>query len=77
MNRNDIEGDGIPESPWQLTTPPGSSALTTYRDPDADPPALVVQVGNTELHYHLRCIEDLHTMLLAHGDWMALGNADE
>ena len=77
MNRNDIEGDGIPASPWQLTTPPGSSALTSYRDPDADPPALVVQVGNTELRYHLRCIEDLHAMLLAHGDWMALGNADE
>lgn len=27
--------------------------------------------------YDLRCIDDLHTMLKAHGDWMALGNADE
>ena len=27
--------------------------------------------------YHLRCIEDLHTMLREHGDWMPLGNADE
>ncbi|MEZ5908102.1 MAG: hypothetical protein R3D31_04805 [Hyphomicrobiaceae bacterium] len=39
--------------------------------------ALVVQVGKTELRYHLRCIDDLHKMLKKHGDWMALGNADE
>ena len=34
-------------------------------------------VGKTVLHYDLRCIEDLHAMLVAHGDWMELGNADE
>jgi len=38
---------------------------------------LVVQVGSTQLRYHLRCIEDLHAMLKAHGDWMPLGSADE
>jgi hypothetical protein len=38
---------------------------------------LVVQVGATELRYHLRCIEDLHAMLAKRGDWMPLGNADE
>jgi len=37
----------------------------------------VVQVGSTELRYHLRCVEDLHAMLQQRGDWVALGNADE
>ena len=40
-------------------------------------PALVVQVGSTQLRYQLRCVEDLHAMLRDHGDWMPLGNADE
>ena len=47
------------------------------RDPALDPPALVVQVGKTELRYQLRCIDDLHAMLKDAGDWVALGNADE
>ena len=64
-------------APWELHTPPGTSAFTAYRDPDSDPPALVVQVGKTQLRYHLSCIEDLHRMLVEHGDWMPLGNADE
>jgi uncharacterized protein DUF6855 len=68
---------GTPSDPWTLTTPPGKSNYTAYRDEAADPPALVVNVGSTELRYHLRCIEDLHAMLNEHGDWMALGNADE
>jgi hypothetical protein len=37
----------------------------------------VVQVGKTQLRYHLSCIEDLHAMLKVHDDWMALGSADE
>jgi hypothetical protein len=48
-----------------------------HRDEQADPPALVCRVGKTELRYQLRCIEDLHAMLKAHGDWMPLGSADE
>jgi hypothetical protein len=48
-----------------------------YREENADPPALVCVVGKTELRYHLRAIEDLHAMLMAHGDWLALGSADE
>jgi len=71
------EGKGTREDPWQLTTPPGTSQFQMYRDEDADPPALVCTVGKTELRYHLRCIEDLHAMLKAHGDWMPLGGADE
>src|SRR5204863_8567315 len=38
---------------------------------------LVVRVGKTELRYHLRCIEDLHALLKARGDWVPLGAADE
>jgi hypothetical protein len=73
----DVEGTGTKDDPWVLRTPPGSSEFEAYRDPNANPPALVVQVGATELRYHLRCIEDLHAMLAAQGDWVALGNADE
>ena len=71
------KGDGTPGDPWVLTTPSGTSEYTVYRDEAAHPPALVCQVGSTKLSYHLRCIEDLHAMLRAHGDWMPLGNADE
>lgn len=72
-----FSGSGTPDDPWALTTPPGTSKFQMHRDPDADPPALVCQVGKTQLRYHLRCIEDLHAMLTAHGDWMPLGGADE
>ena len=34
-------------------------------------------MGKTEVRYQLRCIDDLHSMLKAHGDWMLLGSADE
>jgi hypothetical protein len=77
MTAANVEGSGTPTDPWVLTTPPGSSEFEAYRDPSANPPALVVQVGATELRYHLRCIEDLHAMLQAAGDWMPLGVADE
>lgn len=68
---------GTKQSPWKLTTPSGSSEYIAYRDESLDPPALVVKVGKTELRYHLRCIDDLHSMLEAHGDWLLLGSADE
>jgi hypothetical protein len=60
-----------------LRTPPGQSEYAAFRDDSLDPPALVVQVGKTEVRYHLRCLDDLHAMLAAHGDWMPLGSADE
>jgi hypothetical protein len=68
---------GTKEKPWKLKIPPGTSEFEAYRDVAADPPALVVQVGKTQLKYQLRCIDDLHAMLKAHGDWMLLGSADE
>jgi len=70
-------GDGTRENPWVLLTPPGTSEYQLYRDPDADPPQLVCQVGSTRLTYRLQVIEDLHSMLVARGDWVELGAADE
>lgn len=63
--------------PWQLRTPPGTSDYQAYRDDAAEPPALVVQVGKTQLRYQSRCIEDLHAMLTTSGGWAPLGSADE
>lgn len=68
---------GTKADPWHLKTPSGTSEYTMYRDPDADPPAIVCQVGTTQLRYQMSAIEDLHKMLKQHGDWMPLGSADE
>lgn len=70
-------GSGTPDDPWVLQTPSLQSEFTAHRDEDADPPALVAQVGKTEVRYRLSCIEDLHAWLTEQGDWVALGNADE
>jgi hypothetical protein len=70
-------GSGTAGAPWELETPPGTARYQAYRDGAAEPPALVVQVGKTQLRYHLRAIEDLHAMLQNFGDWMPLGSADE
>jgi hypothetical protein len=70
-------GSGTKDDPWVLKTAPGTSEYQMWRDEGADPPALVCQVGSTQLKYHLNAIEDLHAMLKAHGDRMPLGAADE
>ncbi len=61
------------DAPWKLTTPPGTAKFEAYLEGDD----LVVQVGKTQLRYQARALEDLHAMLLRHGDWMLLGSADE
>ncbi len=71
------KGDGTKANPWQLKTPSGTSEYTMYRDETLDPPAIICQVGSTQLRYDARAINDLHAMLKAHGDWMPLGAADE
>src|SRR5450755_2276044 len=71
------ETTGTPEAHWQLKTPSGTSGYEAWRDAALEPPALVVQVGKTQLRYQLRCLSDLHAMLKKHGDWMLLGSADE
>jgi hypothetical protein len=70
-------GTGTKADPWKLKTPPLTSDYTIYRDDESDPPSLVCQVGSTTLKYHARAIEDLHAMLVAAGDWVPLGSADE
>ncbi len=73
-----MAGSGTAKDPWQLSTPPGSSTYSMHRNPDADPPQLVCQVGSTKLTYQLRAIEDLHAWLREQGgDWVELGAADE
>ena len=64
---------GTKEDPWQLKTPPGTSDYTMHKEGDI----LVCKVGSTTLHYQWRCVDDLHTMLKQHGDWIDLGGADE
>jgi len=65
------------DKPWQLKTPPGTSEYTMHVDEKDGKEVLVCTVGKTVLLYDLRCINDLHTMLKKHGDWMELGGADE
>jgi len=70
-------GKGTKAEPWNLTTPSGGSEYQAWRDETLDPPALVVQVGKTQLRYAFSSIDDLCAMLKSHGDWMALGGTDE
>jgi len=68
---------GTKQDPWTLSTPPGTSEYTMYRDEQADPPVLVCQVGSTTLRYRLQVIGDLHAWLTERSDWVPLGSADE
>ncbi len=77
MAAGNVNGAGTRDDPWVLTTPPGKSEYTAYKDEAADPPALVVNVGTTELRYQLGAIDDLHSMLKEAGDWVPLGGTDE
>src|SRR4051812_10724666 len=65
--------DGTEDDPWVLTTAPGTSRYTIFRDETADPPALVCTVGSTTLRYHLSAVEDLHAWLRTQPDWVPLG----
>ncbi len=69
--------DRTTANPWRLTTAPGTSAYTVHVAEQDGRQILVCTVGSTVLHYDARCVDDLHAMLTAHGDWMALGGADE
>ena len=71
------KGSGTRADPRPHQPPSLQSEFNPFRDEATTPPALIVQVGKTELRYQLRCLDDLQAMLKAHGDWMALGSADE
>ncbi len=75
--RGQLMAAGTKDDPWELKTPPGTSSYTMYKDEQADPPALVCQVGSTTLKYQLRAVDDLHAWLAKQGDWVPLGAADE
>ena len=64
-------------NPWRLKTPPGTSEYTMHVEEKDGKQVLVCTVGKTVLLYDSRCIEDLHKMLKAAGDWVELGGADE
>jgi hypothetical protein len=68
---------GTKESPLELKTPPGSSSFKLHVEDRDGEAILVCTVGATVLHYDLRCISDLSTMLKEHGDWILLGSKDE
>jgi hypothetical protein len=68
---------GSKDQPLQLKTPPLSSEYTMHTDIKDGQEILVCTVGKTVLHYNINCLNDLHVMLQAHGDWMELGSADE
>jgi hypothetical protein len=72
-----MAAEGTEANPWTLETPSGGSSYTMHRDEAHDPPLLVCQVGTTTLTYQLRCLDDLHQMLLDAGDWVPLGSTDE
>lgn len=63
--------------PLPLKTPPGTAEFTMHTDTKDGIEVLVCTVGKTVLQYDARCLEHLHGMLRAHGDWMELGGADE
>src|SRR5262245_11079725 len=64
-----MAGSGTREDPWQLTTANGGSQYQMWKDEAGDPPAIVCQVGGTQLKYDLRAIDDLHAWLKQQGDW--------
>lgn len=68
---------GTKDSPLELKTPPGTSSYTMHVDEKDGQEILVCTVGKTVLHYDLRCLDDLATMLKEHDDWMLLGSKDE
>lgn len=72
-----MSGTGTPQDHWVLKTPPQSSEYEMWLDTVGDKEVIVCKVGATILHYDKRCLDDLHAMLVAAGDWVELGSADE
>ncbi len=68
---------GTKEKPMVLKTPPLTSEYTMHNDEKDGKEILVCTVGKTVLHYDAKILDDMHTMLKKHKDWMELGSADE
>ena len=71
------KGSGTSDDPWQLKTPPLTSDYQMHFDERDGKEVIVCVVGKTTLLYDRRALDDLHKMLIAHGDWMELASADE
>ena len=71
-------GTGTQNDPWVLTTPPGSSEYTMYKD-ETRYPASRTRLSGRLHHAEVpsSAIEDLHQWLVQQGDWVLLGAADE
>jgi hypothetical protein len=69
--------DRTKANPWLLKTAPGTAEYTMHVDDKDVVKVLVCTVGKSVLLYDARCIDDLHAMLKAAGDWVELGGADE
>ena len=54
-------GSGTKDDPWVLKTPPGTSEYQMWRDDAGDPPAIICQVGGTQLKYAARSDAPLPT----------------
>lgn len=68
--------DRTKANPWQLKTPPGTSGYAMHVEEKDAKRVLVCSVDKTVLLYDARCIDDLHSMLKASGEWVELGGAD-
>lgn len=69
--------NGTKDNPWRLKTPPNTSQYEMYKDVKDGKDVIMCVVGKTTLMYDARCLNDLHTALKKHGDWMDLGGTDE
>ena len=67
---------GLKEDPWLLKTAPGTSEYSMYKDQQANPPALVCQVGSTTLRYTCGRSRTSRVAFQQEG-WVSLGAADE
>ena len=74
---DDARGAGTPDDPWRLQTPSLTAGFTMHRETRDGRAVLVCTVGKTVLLHDARCLDDLHAMLQAAGDWVDLGAADE
>ena len=70
--------DGTARRPWVLDD--AERRFGVHRVPRRDRSTRrrsSCRSARPQLRYHLRCLDDLHAMLVERGDWVPLGNADE
>lgn len=68
---------GTALDPWRLSTVGVGRRYFAWRDPSANPPALIVQTERLQRRFHLGALDDALQWLRARGDWVLLGGTDE